>query len=380
MTVLGVEDGKVKLCPHDEAWETIAKDMMEKIRAVMQEDVLEIDHDGGTSIRCAWAKPIIDLIVLVPDFSVIQKHLPALSKLGIEYIGEILPQQHLAFIRTEDGRGQTFHIHFAIPESEFRREHLDIRDLLNSDPVIGRIYSDSKLRYARGSEDARLNYRAAKENMYAVICQIGCSRREQQEGTRKDPSFLDDLFETTITALEEPAIRYQDGREPFLRKELAGNLVRTAARLKECGISKQERVLIADDDIAKQLTLILGAAYVGIAAVLTEETDAEKLEEICARTGARMILRDDFFEALYSHRPHQREAVHQEADEVLLVPQEDAFHPVSFGEITAAVERTAGDIRENPDHTCRKDHRLTSEAEIISILACLCSGGTLTIL
>ena len=83
MTVLGLEDGKVALYPHDEAWETIAKDMMDKIREVMKDDLLAIDHDGGTSICCAWAKPIIDIIVLVPDFSVIEKHLPALSKLGM---------------------------------------------------------------------------------------------------------------------------------------------------------------------------------------------------------------------------------------------------------------------------------------------------------
>ena len=125
MTVLGLEDGKVALYPHDEAWETIAKDMMDKIRELMKDDLLAIDHDGGTSIRCAWAKPIIDIIVLVPDFSVIEKHLPALSKLGIEYDGKILPLQHWGYIRTADGKGKSFHIHFAVPESEFRREHLD---------------------------------------------------------------------------------------------------------------------------------------------------------------------------------------------------------------------------------------------------------------
>ncbi|MBO7703898.1 MAG: GrpB family protein [Solobacterium sp.] len=285
--------------------------------------------------------------------------------------------QHLAFIRTEDGKGQTFHIHFAVPESEFRREHLDIRDLCNSDPTVCRIYSDTKRLYSQGNEDARLSYRAAKQNLYEVLCQAACARRERLEGTRKNPSFLDDLFLTILGSLEEPAIVYDEERGSLLRKELGGNLIRAAVRLKECGVSKQERVLIAVDDIADQLTVILGAAFAGIVPVLTEEIDAKKLEEIRARTGARMILRDDFFDGLYSLRGHLREESHNETDEVLLFPYEDAYRSVSFGEITAAVETAAEQMQEEPDCSCRKDTRLTSAEEIISILACFSRGGTL---
>ena len=251
---------------------------------------------------------------------------------------------------------------------------------MNEDPIAGRIYSDSKLRYSKGNEDERLNYREEKQNMYAVLCQVAKARRERKEGTKKCPSFLDDLFLTILASLEEAAIVYADGRAPLFRKELAGNLIRVAERLKECGVSKQERILIATDDIAKQLTVILGAAYDGIVSVLTEETDTKKLEEIRARTGARMILRDDFFEDLYSRRPHQPEADHSEADEVLLFPSEDASLSVSFGDITTKTKMAAEKIREEPDYACHGDYRLASRAEIISIFASFISGGSLYIL
>ncbi len=380
MTVLGLEDGIVELYPHDPAWETIAADMIQKIKEVLQEDALQIDYAGGTSIRCAWAKPIIDLIVTVPDFSVIETYLPALSKLGIVYIGEVLPLHHLAFIRTEDGKGQTFHIHFAIPESEFRQEHLDVRDLCNNDPLAGRVYCDSKRLYSKGTENVRLAYREGKNNLYVVLRQAGQSRRERLEGKKRGPSFIDDLFLNILASLEKEAIVYADGRDPLLRKELAGNLVRAAERLKLNGVSKQDRVLIAADDITNQLTVILGAAYAGIACVLTDATDAENLEELRARTGARMIVREDFFEDLHSVYEHLKEEAHNERDEVLLVPHEDALLSVSFGDLTAAVETAAQEIREEPDYACYGDCRLTSEAEVIAILASFCSGGTLYIL
>ena len=127
-------------------------------------------------------------------------------------------------------------------------------------------------------------------------------------------------------------------------------------------------------------TAILGAAYDGIVSVLTEETDAEKLEELCARTGARMIIREDFFEDLYSRRPHQPEETHSEADEVLLFPQEDTSLSVPFGEITTAVEMAAEKTREKRNYTCNGDYRLASREEIISIFASLCNGGSLYIL
>ena len=48
MTVLGLEDEKVVLVPHEEEWETIAEEMIGKIKAVMGEDILDIQHVGGT--------------------------------------------------------------------------------------------------------------------------------------------------------------------------------------------------------------------------------------------------------------------------------------------------------------------------------------------
>ena len=380
MTVLGLEDGKVALYPHDEAWETIADDMMEKIRKVMKEDLLEIEHIGGTAITCAWAKPIIDLIMLVPEFGVIEKHLPALSELGFEYLGEILPMQHMGVVRTEDGRGQTFHIHIAVPDSPCWMELRDVRDVCSQNPLAGKVYSQSKLKYARGNENVRLAYREGKNNMYAVLRQAGQSARERKEGKKTGPSFIDDLFISILSSLEQEAILYADGRKPLLRKELAGNLIRTAVRLKERGLKKGDRILIASDDVANQLTVILGAAYAGIVSVITSETSAGKLAGLKVRTGARMILRDDFFNDLLSVREHLFEEAHSEEDEVLLFSSEKAPLTVTFSDLNAAIHTASAEIREEPDYACFGDHRLTAETEIISMLASLCAGGPVFVL
>ena len=93
-----------------------------------------------------------------------------------------------------------------------------------------------------------------------------------------------------------------------------------------------------------------------------------------------MVLREDFFEDLYSRRPHQPEEAHSEADEVLLFPSEDSSISVSFGDITTETKMAAEKIREEPDYACHGDYRLASRAEIISIFASFISGGSLYIL
>ena len=155
--ILGLEDGKVALYPHDPAWEETAQETIAEIRTIMKDDALDIQHIGGTSIRCAYAKPIIDIQILVKDFSVVDRYLPQLKAMGIEYMGQILPNQCMGVIRTADGKGQTHHIHFHVPEGEAWQENINIRDICNTDPLAGKVYSDSKLLYAEGNADVRLN-------------------------------------------------------------------------------------------------------------------------------------------------------------------------------------------------------------------------------
>ncbi len=367
MTVLGLEDGKVALYPHDEAWERMAEEMIARIRAVMKEDILDIQHVGGTSIRCSWAKPIIDIMILVRDYRIIDKYVPELNQLGIEYLGEMVPGQRLGIIRTPDGKGQTHHIHFAQPDCLGWYEIINIRDFCNTDPLGGRVYSESKRLYSKGNEDVRLNYREEKNNMYVVLRQAGQAMRARQEGKKTGNTFIDDLFMRALASLEGPAIVYSDGRKTIRYKELAGLLVRAAVKLKTLQSMPHFSAAVNIQDIAWGLIVVLGTIYCGGAAVLGDCGDRESVLQI----------QDDFTDDLMSLREHLAEADHKAEDPAVLFGQPNgSFESLSFQELSDLVQEAAKDAS---DYCVKEDHRLVQKEELISLLASLCAGHVIRI-
>lgn len=373
MTVLGLEDGKVVLVPHEEEWETIAEEMIGKIKAVMGEDILDIQHVGGTSIPCSWAKPIIDIMIRVRDYSVIDPYIPELQKLGIEYLGEMVPGQRLGIVRTPDGKGQTFHIHFADQNCEGWYEFLTIRDFCNNDPIGGKIYSDSKRRYSKGNEDARLNYREEKNNLYVVLRQAAHARQQRIDGMKTENTFLDDLFWTALTSLEKEPIVYSDGRT-LRYKELTGLLVRAAVKLNIQNIERGTSLLLGTEDPANRIILLLGAMYYGCGVILTDREDTETVQQ---ETGSPLILQDDFLEDVMSLREHLREADHREFDPaVQMIRSDGSILDVRFKEFSDLVQAEAR--RKESEVKINKDHGRDS-TELITLLGCLLRGGVITI-
>ena len=64
----GVERYKVRLVPHDERWHDEFLTVRARIQALWNEAVVDIQHFGSTSIHGIWAKPILDIAVVVKSF------------------------------------------------------------------------------------------------------------------------------------------------------------------------------------------------------------------------------------------------------------------------------------------------------------------------
>lgn len=65
---LGLKRGTVQLEPHDKQWDEIAVQTIKILKAILGDDVIDIQHIGSTVIPAIKAKPIIDIVVGVTDF------------------------------------------------------------------------------------------------------------------------------------------------------------------------------------------------------------------------------------------------------------------------------------------------------------------------
>lgn len=92
---IGLKRGTVAVEPHRIEWDMAAQEVMNKLKDILQEDIVDLQHIGSTSIKNICAKPIIDIVVGVNSFDRIMAHNEELKASDIVYRRQDHPGQHL---------------------------------------------------------------------------------------------------------------------------------------------------------------------------------------------------------------------------------------------------------------------------------------------
>src|SRR5262245_7529580 len=104
-----------------------------RLREILDGTKMRIEHFGSTSVVGLAAKPIIDMMIGLDDFSLADQLVPKIVGLGYEYIKkyeEIMPFRR--FFTKNVGDIRTHHIHMVAIGSEFWERHLLFRDYLRA--------------------------------------------------------------------------------------------------------------------------------------------------------------------------------------------------------------------------------------------------------
>ncbi len=171
----GVLRHKVRLLPHNEAWEKEYEIVKEEILAAWGDIVIDIQHIGSTSIRGIYAKPILDVAVVVKSFEEMKPE--ALVYLGYEYKGPDLPDEgrHLFILRDERDYSLR-HIHCYEPDNGDFLDCVDFRDYMNTHPEEAKAYSDLKLELEKQHAEDRVSYGNGKhefiQNIYLKLGEL----------------------------------------------------------------------------------------------------------------------------------------------------------------------------------------------------------------
>ncbi|MGN0617354.1 GrpB family protein [Ruminococcus flavefaciens] len=164
---LGLRRGTVAVEPHDRQWEVTAQQTIAKLREILGDTAVDIQHIGSTSIKDICAKPIIDIVVGVRDFRDILEKNEILEKNGFIFRGHDVPDQYLYVCGDESTR--THHIHTVIYNSEAWNNYINMRDYLNCHNEEAQAYSELKEKVARQYPDDRNRYTELKSGLIAEI-------------------------------------------------------------------------------------------------------------------------------------------------------------------------------------------------------------------
>lgn len=116
----------IELVDYDPAWPELFEREAEKIRAALGERALGLEHAGSTSVPGLAAKPIIDIVLTVPDVNDEAAFLGRLQRAG--YVLRVREPGHRMF-RTPD---TSVHLHVLTEDDDEVERYLVFRDRLRS--------------------------------------------------------------------------------------------------------------------------------------------------------------------------------------------------------------------------------------------------------
>lgn len=158
---LGLKRGIVQLEPHDKQWDEAAIQTIKKLKSILGDDAIDIQHIGSTAIPVIKAKPIIDIVVGVTDFDKVMLHNEQLRQVGIFYRGSDVERQLLYVMGDMENDTRTHHIHIVKWNGIEWKNYIHFRDYLNANENVALCYQKLKeeleSKYADDTFDVVLN-------------------------------------------------------------------------------------------------------------------------------------------------------------------------------------------------------------------------------
>lgn len=172
--MIGLKHGTVALFPHESEWEKEAETTAQKLKNILGDSAVDIQHIGSTAIKTIAAKPIIDLAVGVKSFDDIMKYENELKENGFYLRNSKIDNQLLfACGSYYDGTGdvQTHFIHVVIYGGREWNNYIGFRDYLNENEEAAKQYETLKIRLASEcpEDEGRVNYTNGKHSFITEI-------------------------------------------------------------------------------------------------------------------------------------------------------------------------------------------------------------------
>lgn len=135
--------------PYDPKWPEEFKAIKLEIEEKLGNLIIGIEHVGSTSVIGLSAKPIIDLDVIIPDYSVFDKVINKLKEIGYNYQGDLGIKEREAFFYDGKPHLQTHNLYVCPKNSRELHRHITFRNYLREHPDAVKKYGQIKMEGAK---------------------------------------------------------------------------------------------------------------------------------------------------------------------------------------------------------------------------------------
>lgn len=175
------ENMKVSVVEYRPRWQKMFEEEKRLLQAVLGGAPALVEHIGSTAVAGLAAKPVIDIMIGLPDFSAADELVPRIEALGYDYIKKYEDEMPFRRYFAKNLNGiRTHQIHMVEIGSEFWGRHLLFRDYLRQNPLAANKYAILKKRLA-GREWADVNEYADAKTEFIKDIEI---KAKEQAATR----------------------------------------------------------------------------------------------------------------------------------------------------------------------------------------------------
>lgn len=136
---------KVSVVEYRPQWQAMFEAEKHRLRAVLDKVSARIEHIGSTAVGGLAAKPIIDIMVGLPDFSAADELVPEIEALGYAYFKKYEDEMPFRrYLAKNLDEIRTHQIHMVEIGGEFWERHLLFRDHLRQNPEVAEKYAALK--------------------------------------------------------------------------------------------------------------------------------------------------------------------------------------------------------------------------------------------
>lgn len=130
--------------PYDKSWKQDFINIRNEISEALGDLALSIEHVGSTSVPGLSAKPIIDIDVVIEDYSKFDEVVVALGKIGYYHKGDGDIPQREVFDYEGKEHLRNHHLYVCPKDSPELKRHVSFRDYLRFHPEAVAEYSRIK--------------------------------------------------------------------------------------------------------------------------------------------------------------------------------------------------------------------------------------------
>ena len=134
----------VIVVPYDKAWKSAFEEIKREIESVIGDLIVGVEHVGSTSVEGLSAKPIIDIDVVIKDYSVFAAVVQKLETIGYIHEGNLGIKDREAFKYQNKPHLQKHHLYVCPQYSEELHRHVTFRDYLKNNREAVQKYSQVK--------------------------------------------------------------------------------------------------------------------------------------------------------------------------------------------------------------------------------------------